>query len=335
VRAPHIIDLQRSRILRAAVQEASERGAEQTPVEAIVVGAGVSRKTFYDLFANREDCMLAVFEHAVAMAAQAAVPAYEAQRGWARAMRAALAALLALMESERELASLALEYLGGGFARRPEHRARVLERASAVVDEGRLLAKHGSELSPLTAEMVVGGALAVVGPRVRAGAPLMELVSPLMWMIVVPYLGAAAAARELRKPAPKPAPNSAVATRAEPVRDALDGLDMRMTSRTASVLAAVAERRGRNNVEIGERAGISDHGQMSKLLWRLEGLGLIENTGGGHARGEANAWHLTAHGRRVERAFGRALGWAHVGGSDLPTAMLPNGAHKAEGQAGA
>jgi DNA-binding MarR family transcriptional regulator len=125
-----------------------------------------------------------------------------------------------------------------------------------------------------------------------------------MWMIVLPYLGPAAAAKELRRAEP----GTAAPTRVEPMRDALDGLQMRMTHRTAGVLAAVAERGGRNNVEISELVGIHDQGQMSKLLARLAGLGLLENTGGGHARGEANAWRLTARGRHVERALSREFG---------------------------
>ncbi len=329
--APRMIDLQRSRILRAAAREACERGAERTPVAAITAGAGVSRKTFYDLFRNREECMLAVFEHAVAMAAEVTVPAYQAQRDWARAIRAALVALLELMESERELATLAFEYLGGGFARNPEHRRRVFERASKLIDEGRLLAKPVSELSPLTAEMVLGSALAVIGTRLRAREPLTEVASPLMWMIVLPYLGPAAARRELRKPPPKPV----AATRGESARDALEGLDMRVTYRTARVLAAVAERRGRNNLEISERVGIVDQGQMSKLLKRLAGLGLIENTGAGQPHGEANAWHLTALGRRVERAFGHGLGADHVGNRGLSRGVLSGGAAAANGMSGA
>jgi hypothetical protein len=41
---------------------------------------------------------------------------------------------------------------------------------------------------------------------------------------------------------------------------------------------------------------------MSKLLTRLENLGLIRNTGVGHLKGEPNAWQLTSRGREVEQA---------------------------------
>jgi hypothetical protein len=50
---------------------------------------------------------------------------------------------------------------------------------------------------------------------------------------------------------------------------------------------------------VAERAGVHDPGQVSKLLARLGRLGLLENTGAGHAKGEPNAWSLTPLGRQV------------------------------------
>jgi len=76
---------------------------------------------------------------------------------------------------------------------------------------------------------------------------------------------------------------------------------MRLTYRTSRVLMAIAERPGTSNREVSERAGIVDQGQISRLLGRLEGLGLISNLGGGAIRGAPNAWTLTAAGEDVER----------------------------------
>jgi hypothetical protein len=50
---------------------------------------------------------------------------------------------------------------------------------------------------------------------------------------------------------------------------------------------------------VGELAGVPDQGQISKLLARLERLGLAANTGDGHSKGESNAWSLTTLGERV------------------------------------
>ena len=72
----------------------------------------------------------------------------------------------------------------------------------------------------------------------------------------------------------------------------------RPTLRTHKVLAAVAERPGANNRQVGVTAGVSDQGQMSRLLARLEGLGLLRNTGG-QTLGAPYAWHLTPRGEEV------------------------------------
>jgi DNA-binding MarR family transcriptional regulator len=128
----------------------------------------------------------------------------------------------------------------------------------------------------------------------------MTLVNPLMSTIVLPYLGPAAAAKELtRKP-----PECAEATPA-PQRDPVKALGMRLTYRTARTLSVIAEAPGRSNLELTALVGISDQGQMSKLLSRLARLGLIENTGAGSERGAANAWRITPGGRELETVINR------------------------------
>jgi hypothetical protein len=76
------------------------------------------------------------------------------------------------------------------------------------------------------------------------------------------------------------------------------------------VLAAIAELAGlgwgASNREVAERAGIrelqANPSQMSRLLWCLEALELIENTTHRHLRGaQPNAWRLTAKGEDVQR----------------------------------
>jgi hypothetical protein len=128
----------------------------------------------------------------------------------------------------------------------------------------------------------------------------------LMSMIVLPYLGAAAARKELERPVPVPraaakGSNGHVAISAS---DPFRGLPIRITFRTVRVLAAISRQPYASNREIGQDAGVTDQGQMSKLLRRLEKAGLIENHGAGQARGEANAWRLTPQGQGVLHAIG-------------------------------
>ncbi len=117
-----------------------------------------------------------------------------------------------------------------------------------------------------------------------------------MAMIVHPYLGPAAAQKELERPAP---------TSPESPRDGPDpfkGLPIRFTYRTARVLDTIASDPAASNRYIANSSGVLDGGQMSRLLRRLESCGLIEN--GVHAPGEPNAWTLTERGQAIHTAIG-------------------------------
>jgi AcrR family transcriptional regulator len=291
-----VSEVQRARMLMAARQVVAGEGYARMSVERVVARAGVSRKTFYDLFENREDCFIEAFDDAVERMASTVREAYESGRGWRERMRASLAALLGVLDDEPELRTVCVvEALAAG-PRVLEHRTRVLRALIAAVDEGRGEAKK--EAPPLAAEGVVGAVLAVIHARAVEGSRLSGLQGPLMGMIVLPYLGPAAADRELTRPAPKrpkrPAPRAG---------DALEGLDMRLTYRTLRVLSVLAQCPGASNRAVAERAGVSDQGQVSKLLMRLSNLGLIENSGDGHTKGAPNAWRLTSRGQDVESAI--------------------------------
>jgi AcrR family transcriptional regulator/DNA-binding MarR family transcriptional regulator len=323
----YVSEAQRARLLDAAFTVVAEEGYRRMTVRRVSGRAGVSSKTFYDLFSDREDCFLAAFDRAMEELAAAVRPAYEGEREWTGKIRAGLCVLLAVLDCEPELRQLVfVEALGAG-PRVLARRARVLERVAAAVDGGRAGVKVGRELPPLTAEGIVGAAVGVIYARLIQGdvACLEELLNPLMATIVLPYRGHTAAARELARlfsqtgSAPSPAEGLALWPADKPARPsgrgaASPGLprrtsgasaDFRLTVRTQMVLAAVAELGGRgsnpSNRQISDAAEISDQGQISKLLARLEGLGLLENTGG-QTQGAPNAWQLTPHGKQIFRA---------------------------------
>jgi AcrR family transcriptional regulator len=302
--------IQRSRMLLALVEVAAERGVGQASVAHIVARAGVSRRTFYELFEDREDCFLAAFDHALVRAAEVVRPAYEAQRGWRERVRAGLTALLRFLDEEPGLGGLlVVDSLSAG-PRGLERREQAIDTLIAVVDGGHEEGKVAQESSPLAAEGVVGAVFSVVHARMlkrrAAGvgdsgkgkqAPFLGLLNQLMGMIVMPYLGTAAAKRELTRAVP--AARTIKRANADPLRE----LDMRLTYRTIRVLVAIAAAPGASNRRIAEAAGVSDQGQISKLLTRLEHLGLIQNVGEGPAKGEPNSWTLTHTGTDVERAI--------------------------------
>ena len=300
----HVAEMQRRRLLLACTEVVAARGWAETSVGRICARAGVSRRTFYDAFEERESCFATAFDDLVEAITAAVAPAVTGGGRWHSRVRAATGALLEVFERDPAVARVCLvESLKAGPALL-ERRRRVLAKLARLVDGGRGEARPGVGPAPLTAESVVGGAIAIVHERLVADEhpALVELLNPLMSMIVTPYLGAAAARRELTAATPRPrrpSRSEAPSELVEPFKD----LAIRITFRTARVLGAIAARSGANNREIGTIAGVEDQGQISKLLKRLETHDLIENRGEGHARGEPNAWWLTSRGRAIERAL--------------------------------
>ncbi len=293
-----VVDIQRARILSAMFDVVFERSASNVSVAHVVARSGVSRRTFYELFDDREDCFLAAFDEAVAHVSVCVLEAYGKGGRWRERIRASLAALLQFLDDRPAMGRLlVVEVLGAG-PKALERRARVLAQIIAAVEEGRAEAKPGREPPLLAGEGVVGAVFSVIHTRMtdERSRPLLDIAGALMGMIVLPYLGTAAAQTEADRPVPK----RDMASRRvldDPLRD----LEMRLTYRTVRVLMAIAAHPQASNKQIADSAGVSDQGQMSRLLARLQHLGLIENAGNGSARGAPNAWTLTTTGHRIEQ----------------------------------
>jgi AcrR family transcriptional regulator/DNA-binding MarR family transcriptional regulator len=303
--------LQRGRLLSATFTIVGERGYEGVTARSVSERAGVSNRTFYECFSDREDCFLAAFNHAIDGLELGVRMGWASELGWTARVRAALAALLVTLDREPAVRRLVfVEALAAG-PRVLARRARVLESLAAVVDEGRANAKAPSRLPPLVAEGVVGATFGVIHARLLElrPEPLIELLGSLMATIVLPYRGSAAAARELGRPAPRvPVRRRDGDGLARRRLGAASPVDYRLTVRTQMALAAVAGRPGLNNREVSEIIGLSDQSQISRMLKRLSDQGLVENTQA-HTKRQARAWRLTADGEAVIDAHrgGRTL----------------------------
>ncbi len=308
-----VAQIQRARILGAMFDVACERGAASVSVADVVERSGVSRRTFYESFSDREDCFLAAFQDALVFAGERVLPAYESQGSWREKIRAGLAALLAFIDQEPVVGRiLVVESLSGG-PRVLQRRGEILAEVTRAIDQGRGEPKAADPPS-LTAEGILGGVLTVIHSRLLATerAPLTELIGPLMSMIVLPYLGAPAARRELdRVVAPAVKGERASSVLSDPFKEA----GMRLTYRTVRVLSAIDAQPDASNRQVGESAGIADQGQISKLLGRLERIGLIENTYTHPGKGAPNSWALTPSGQRVVSTIRAHTEGPHSGGS--------------------
>jgi AcrR family transcriptional regulator len=302
--------MQRSRLLAAAAAGVDEEGYARTTVARITERARVSRRTFYELFDDREACLGALIEDVVAAIEGEIARANLDGLAWRERVRGGLLAILSFFDREPALARVCVVQSPRGGQSVLERREEILARLASVLDEGRgeRNAKGGGGVTELTAEGLIGAALTIVHTRLRRGSsspPLTSLTGELMSMIVLPYLGAAAARREQSLPVPVSPVGAREGSLAieQTNGDPLAGVPMRLTYRTALVLGCIAERPGASNRVVGDHAGVSDQGQISKLLARLERLGLAANTGDGHLKGERNAWRLTPKGVQVEHGI--------------------------------
>lgn len=292
-----ISDLQRARIIGAAFEVSSERGAANMTVAHIVERSGVSRRTFYEIFNDREDCFLAAFEQALEYATERVLPAYESGHGWREKIRAGLVALLSFFDEEPAIARVLVVESAAGSSAVLKRRSEAIGKLVAAVEEGACEAR--GTLPSLIGEGVVGGVLSVLHARLTQTKhePLIEFTNSLMSMIVLPYLGAAAARKEIERSMPKSVSGQvkAMPFGTDPFKEA----GLRLTYRTVRVLAVIADHPGASNRQVGNSAEMTDQGQVSKLLTRLKRAGMITNTELTPGKGAPNSWTLTPSGQRV------------------------------------
>jgi AcrR family transcriptional regulator len=293
--------IQRARIIGAMVEVASEQGFLGAAVGRVVKRAGVSRRTFYELFDGRESCFQAAFDWGVQQAGAQMAEAFARERAWRDGVRSALLSLLVFLDSEPQLARVCVvEALGAGTLVL-QRRAQVLQQLADALRSGAPRARGSSEPPLLTAETVVGGAFSTIHTRLLlADGPLSELLGQLMALILLPYQGARAAGEELARPLPELPARPAPSARGASTR-ILERLDMRLTYRTVRCLLFVAEHPDASNREVAQGADIKDEGQASKLLTRLAGMDLLSRSCPGP--GKPNAWRLTPHGQQVLQAL--------------------------------
>ncbi len=296
-------EIQRSRVLVAAAATIDELGYERASVQRITGRARISRRTFYELFGNRDACVVALIDGVVGRIERELAASGLGRLAWRERVRGGLWTILSFLDEEPLLARICVVQALSGGPLVLERREEVLARLAAVLDEGRFEGQRGAECTLVTAEGLVGGAFGVVFARLRSGdrRPLTGLLEELMGMIALQYLGSRAARREQARPAPaqRPVPHGRAGLGEQGEPDPLGEVPMRLTYRTARVLECIAVRPGVSNRAVADHAGVVDPGQISKLLRRLERLGLTANTGAGHQSGEPNAWELTSLGAQV------------------------------------
>jgi AcrR family transcriptional regulator len=192
-----IVQNQRERIVTALVDTVAERGYNATTVAHITKAASVSRRTFYEHFADKEACFLAAYEMVadhVRAAMQAAAESFE---DWPQKVRAALATMLRFLAEEPELARVCMiEPVAAGGEIAARQRAS-MQGLVEILRAGRPQRAGERPLPEATEETLVGGIVSLVVREISAGrtAELEKLLPDLVELTLAPYLGAEEAER--------------------------------------------------------------------------------------------------------------------------------------------
>ena len=198
-----VVHNQRERLIAGLAEAIAENGYAGTTIAHITRHAAVSRRTFYEHFASKDECFVAAYDTVMAELRERVGQAFEEEDDWPHAVKAGIGAMLAFLAAEPNLARLCMvEALVAGPV--------VVERYDSAIQSFVPYFQTGREgrspevlarLSATTEEALVGGMMSLISRRIIAGktAELESLLPDLVEFTLTPYLGSDEAAKVARE----------------------------------------------------------------------------------------------------------------------------------------
>jgi AcrR family transcriptional regulator len=148
---------QRDRLLRGMAATVARRGYAATPVAEVLKAAGVSRRTFYELFADKEDCFLAAYDAIAALCSERMLAAHDAGETWEESIARAYDALLGTLAAEPDFAHLGVVDVLAAGPRALARREATLRRFAGFLDVKSGRAEATAKPPTLVGQAIVGG----------------------------------------------------------------------------------------------------------------------------------------------------------------------------------
>jgi AcrR family transcriptional regulator len=193
-----VTESQRSRIHQAMIEVVSERGYPETRVVDVIGVAGVSRKTFYELFDSKEDCFLAAYDVLLGNLLEEAGKAFEDSPGapWAGRIRGSLGVLLEHLAAHPEEARFAIVEVLAAGPKALARRDAALRQFTGFLEAGR--SETSVELPGIVSLSIAGGINELLYSEILHGAAsrLPERLPDLMFWVTLPFLGPEGAGAE-------------------------------------------------------------------------------------------------------------------------------------------
>jgi AcrR family transcriptional regulator len=198
-----VVHNQRERLIAGLAEAVAEKGYASTTIGHITRHAAVSRRTFYEHFGSKDECFVAAYDTVMKQLGERVDAAFNEIDDWPHAVRASIAAMLAFLAAEPNLARLCMvEALVAGPVVVDRYDAAIqgLVPYLAAGREGRS-PEVLERLSPTTEEALVGGMVSLVSRRIIAGrtAELEQLLPDLVEFTLTPYIGNTEAAKIARE----------------------------------------------------------------------------------------------------------------------------------------
>jgi len=191
-----VVENQRARLISGMIETVAEQGYGKATIANVIAAAKVSRKTFYESFANREDCYRAAYEATFEFLRER-VTAGSSTQEWPDSVRGGLAALLESLGAHPDLAAFFLvspASVGDEISDR--HHAAIRELVEVLL--AKMPAPGGDDSATETrTEAFAGGLSRLTAMKVNSGGAreLPELLADLVELFLRPYLGTEEAIR--------------------------------------------------------------------------------------------------------------------------------------------
>lgn len=188
-------------MLAAMRDEVAQRGFKEVPVAAVISRAGVSRKTFYEHYASKEECFVALYERELERLLMPALRAFQGTEAWVDRLRTALGVLLGGLAADPVAARICfVEVLAAGpkaLARRNEAMAKL----DPMFERENVSTAVGSSRPRAVTAGAIGYLSEVLNREIAAGRAerLPELRAELMYTLTLPFVGPHNAGRELER----------------------------------------------------------------------------------------------------------------------------------------
>ena len=170
-------------------------------VEDVVRGAGVSRRTFYELFPNKDAVFLEAYDQVANLLLAGVRAAYEGETGFGPRVTAGFRAFLELLEASPAFARMCIVEVMAAGPEAVAKRTAVMGEFARLIEENAAseLDSHGS-VPRMHAQTIVAGAYEAVYRMIAAGETdeLSTLLPDLVESALLPYIGEEQAAAQKR-----------------------------------------------------------------------------------------------------------------------------------------